>query len=130
MRIKPIMVFIPQHLYTGISILPCEKNTTNGEIMGTIIITNKLVKPFGNTGHITIPKKHIGKKAKVIIIDDEGDEKEKNIISFLRERKRAEILKVFYISGCSIYSEFMELIDKLVENGKIKKDGDYLEVVK
>jgi hypothetical protein len=90
----------------------------------------KTVKPTGNTGHITIPKKHIGKKAKVIIIDDEGENgKEKNIISFLRERKRAEILKVFYISGCSTYSEFMELVDKLIENSKIKKDGDYLEVV-
>jgi hypothetical protein len=33
----------------------------------------KTIKPVGNTGHITIPKRHIGKKAKIIIIDnDEG----------------------------------------------------------
>ncbi len=90
----------------------------------------KTIKPIGNTGHITISKKHIGKRAKIIIIDDnEGKEKEKNIISFLRERKRAEILKVFYISECSTYSEFMEHINNLIENGKIKKDGDYLMVV-
>ena len=27
----------------------------------------KQVKPFGNTGHITLPKKYVGKVVKVII---------------------------------------------------------------
>ncbi|UXM84817.1 DUF2080 family transposase-associated protein [Methanococcus aeolicus] len=43
--------------------------------METII--NKLVRPFGNTGHITIPKKHIGKRARVIIEIEDDREKEK-----------------------------------------------------
>lgn len=42
--------------------------------MGTIVIANRLIKPFGNTGHITIPKKFIGKTAKIIILDNENKE--------------------------------------------------------
>ncbi len=45
-----------------------------------LIIENKFVKPFGNTGHITIPKKHIGKRASILIHldDDENGEKEED----------------------------------------------------
>jgi hypothetical protein len=49
----------------------------------------KTIKPIGNTGHITIPKRHIGKKAKIIIIDDEG--KDKNGKS--KERDYSEAVK-------------------------------------
>jgi putative transposon-encoded protein len=34
----------------------------------------KTVKPIGNTGHITIPKRYIGKLARVIIKDDERED--------------------------------------------------------
>ena len=73
----------------------------------------KTVKPTGNTGHVIIPKRYLGKQVK-IIIDDEGEkEKEKNIISFLKEKKRAKILTTFYISGFSLYSDFIRFINEL-----------------
>ena len=50
----------------------------------------KTIKPIGNTGHITIPKKHIGKKAKIIIIDDD-EGKDKNGKS--KERDYSEAVK-------------------------------------
>ncbi|WP_083756722.1 DUF2080 family transposase-associated protein [Methanococcus aeolicus] len=37
----------------------------------------KTVKPTGNTGHITIPKKFIGKQVK-IIIENEKEKRDKN----------------------------------------------------
>lgn len=50
----------------------------------------KTVKPTGNTGHITIPKKFIGKQARIIIENENAEEKEKQIINFLKERKKAK----------------------------------------
>ena len=48
--------------------------------MGTAhIIHDKLIKPSGNTAHILIPRKYLGKRASVIIhLDDEktGDDKD------------------------------------------------------
>ncbi|WP_104837538.1 DUF2080 family transposase-associated protein [Methanococcus maripaludis] len=35
----------------------------------------KNVKPFGNTGHITLPKKLVGKQVEVKIKEDEKGEK-------------------------------------------------------
>ena len=34
----------------------------------------KEVKPFGNAGHVTVEKKHIGKYAKVTILKEDEDE--------------------------------------------------------
>jgi putative transposon-encoded protein len=51
--------------------------------MGTAhIIHDKLIKPSGNTAHILIPRKYLGKRASVIIhLDDEktGDDKNDRI---------------------------------------------------
>jgi len=46
----------------------------------------KTVKPTGNTGHITIPKKFIGKQARIIIINENAEEKETN--NKLSKRKK------------------------------------------
>jgi putative transposon-encoded protein len=37
-----------------------------------VVIPDKLIKPHGNTAHVYIPKKYLGKRATVIIhLDDE-----------------------------------------------------------
>jgi putative transposon-encoded protein len=38
--------------------------------MEQTIILKKPIKPFSNSAHIIIPKKHIGKKARIIIQDE------------------------------------------------------------
>ena len=42
------------------------------------IIHDKLIKPSGNTAHILIPKKFIGKRAKVIIENNDEKTGDKN----------------------------------------------------
>jgi len=49
--------------------------------MEQTIILKKPIKPFSNSAHIIIPKKHMGKKASVIIhLDDEKERKKDNVI--------------------------------------------------
>ncbi|WP_018153272.1 DUF2080 family transposase-associated protein [Methanothermococcus thermolithotrophicus] len=89
----------------------------------------KTIKPIGNTGHITIPKKFIGKQARIIIENENAEEKEKQIINFLKERKKAKILTTFYISGFGLYSDFILFINELEKKGVVKKEGDYLKLI-
>ncbi|CAB3288195.1 protein of unknown function [Methanocaldococcus lauensis] len=53
--------------------IPCGKNITIGETMTEIFV--RTVKPVGNTGHVIVPKRHIGKRVTVIV--HEEDEKER-----------------------------------------------------
>ena len=46
-----------------------------------VVIPDKLIKPHGNTAHVYIPKKYLGKRATVIIhLDDEKRGKMENNI--------------------------------------------------
>jgi hypothetical protein len=46
--------------------------------MGQTITLEKSVKPFSNSAHIIIPKRHIGKKARIIIQDEKTERDDKN----------------------------------------------------
>lgn len=40
-------------------------------INGKVVILNKTVKPIGTSGHIYIPREFLGKKIKVVIINED-----------------------------------------------------------
>lgn len=37
---------------------------------GIIEVQNKIIRKFGTSGHVPLPKKHIGKRATIIIFND------------------------------------------------------------
>ena len=47
------------------------------EIMNSDEVLDRQVTAFGNSAHIPVPLKHLGKKTKVIIFKKEGGNKEK-----------------------------------------------------
>ncbi len=50
-------------------------DSINQEIAKADAILFREVSPIGNSGHITIPKKYIGKYARVIIASGNGEDK-------------------------------------------------------
>jgi len=84
----------------------------------------KTVKPIGNTGHITIPKKYIGKRAKIIIENQEDVKKE---ILNLLNNKNMDILDLFYKSKYT-YSDVITAINELEKDGSIKIENDIIKL--
>lgn len=53
-----------------------EKFSTMVKLMVVIV---KKVKPFSKSGHVIIPKKYVGKLAKIIILDEQNNKSEKGV---------------------------------------------------
>ncbi|WP_423792104.1 DUF2080 family transposase-associated protein [Methanocaldococcus indicus] len=44
-----------------------------------MVVIVKKVKPFSKSGHVIIPKKYVGKLAKIIILDEQNNKSEKGV---------------------------------------------------
>jgi putative transposon-encoded protein len=72
------------YIYVEHHFLHIGKNATIGgdtmEYTKAIVINDKPIKPYGNTAHVYVPKKFLGKRASILIHldDDENGEKEED----------------------------------------------------